>query len=499
MSHRPIFLSSCLVDLQRRPLPIRRSIQMMTGGPAPLPANVQRPIWMAEDFPNHSPPSPWGGLATVELCLDGIRAAECVVAVLTSRYGTAVPIGEVGIVPSSYLEAELFEAALLGKPTYIYLLEGAELDPKLSTVLQLLKPSFPGMDLDPVPEKEILRRVERLLKQYARPRWMRPLWPLPRLRETVDTLFGARHRPYDPAKQAPSIRFLDGASDATLSPPDPSVVETVLQRAAQPSSNHLQLTFLWFAIRALMGAPYTERRYANFADLWARALGRWASAGAWFGLHGHLHMGCLAALGSLAELQLQRAEPDKSGVALPHGPFASEYYSIAKHAGQRDAVLDIALGHIEAALASPHGDHTGHAAIRASIYREMGRMDAALADYTQVAEARREQGGPAYGEALSELGYAALLAGDRRRGVELMEQGLERLRAGPMSGFRIRAIRKLAVGYARRGKISAAVDLAVEAHDAAVVTGAHDQIRGLEKLAKHLDRGRFWRRRRDPG
>ena len=132
----------------------------------------------------------------------------------------------------------------------------------------------------------------------------------------------------------------------------------------------------------------------------------------------------------------------------------------------------MALGHIEAALHTTRGDGINETGIRASIYREMGRLDAALKDYGKVAEARRERGGGVYGEALSELGYAMVLSGKSQRGIPLLEQGLDLLRAEPPSGFQIRAMRKLAVGYARRGKFLAALDLAVEAHDLATARSA---------------------------
>lgn len=179
---------------------------------------------------------------------------------------------------------------------------------------------------------------------------------------------------------------------------------------------------------------------------------------------------------------------------IPHGPLASEYYSIARLAGRSGEILALALGHIGAAIETTRGDGINETAIRASIYRELGRLDAALADYEKVTEARRDLGGGAYGEALSELGHALLLSGKTRSGITLMEEGLELLCKEPPSGFRIRAMRKLATGYARRGRLIGAMDLAVAAHDLALEMGAHDQIRRLERLAKWLDKGRIWRR-----
>ncbi len=121
-----------------------------------------------------------------------------------------------------------------------------------------------------------------------------------------------------------------------------------------------------------------------------------------------------------------------------------------------------------------------------SIFLQMGRWDAALKDYRRVVELRKDRGGPAYGEALSEWGYGMLKTGEKSRGVTQMEEGLELLKSGLPSGFQVRATRKLAEGYARCWKIGAALDLAAEAHDLALTIGAHDQIHSLQRLAKYL-------------
>ena len=96
----------------------------------------------------------------------------------------------------------------------------------------------------------------------------------------------------------------------------------------------------------------------------------------------------------------------------------------------------------------------------------------ALADYRKVVDYKRESGGAAYGQALSEEGYALVLAGQRRKGLALMEEGVQLMRRERPSGFLVRAIRKLAIGYAARGRFLVALDLAKEAYDVATSTGA---------------------------
>src|SRR5208283_1305515 len=67
---RPIFLSSCFEDPRGTRLGIRDRVWEITGGAA---AASHRPVWMAEDFPELRPESPWGAFDKCEFCLEGVR------------------------------------------------------------------------------------------------------------------------------------------------------------------------------------------------------------------------------------------------------------------------------------------------------------------------------------------------------------------------------------------------------------------------------------------
>lgn len=486
---KPLFLSSCFQDPLGEKLRIRERVRDMTGGDR---ENVgrSRPIWMAEDFPDLDPASPLPGIEKAQLCLDGVRGAECFVAVLSHRHGWPVTIDGAGTVPSSFFEAELFEAALLQKPAFVFLLEGFEPDDRLTNLLKLLGPFFPDMDLMPVSEDKILRRIARLLARYQRPKWTRPDFARPRVGAMASTLLRLRHRPYDVRKGLPPLRFVGRGGDDSLPVPDPAVVAAVIERARAAPKNQTRLMLLWFAVRALMRTPYADPAFASLLPLWSDAFGAWASAGAWYGMHAHIGLGCIAALGSASEVRLLQGGGPEPWRNLPHGPLASEYYSLARLAGKPPGILDLALEHIEAAIAASAGVPSHAMAIRASIYREMGNLPAALEQFKLVCELRRDEGA-GFGEAQNEYGFALWQSGRRSEGLTLMEEGLS-METRPE--FRIRASKKVALGYARSGHLMKALDLAVAAHDTASEIGAYDQIRPLERLAKQIDGLRFWRR-----
>jgi tetratricopeptide (TPR) repeat protein len=481
---RPVFLSSVFDDPRGTKLRVRQ----LVGEAVPergTGSDAYRPVWMAEDFPVLKPASTLPSLEKVQLCLDGVRESECFVAIITNRHGSEVSVDGVGDVPATYFEAELFEAALLGKPAFVFVLEGkVQPEPRLDSLLKLLEPFFPNINRRPVSEGEIVRQVEGLVRHYDRPKWLRPFLTPPKLRQTVRALAAIRHRPYDVHASMPSLRFLKEPLDPNLPPPDAHKVELLLERANSAATQQARLTMLWFAIRELTGAPFTDPRFSEFAYLWDRALCAWRSAGAWYGLHAHVELGCLAALGSVCEIRKKAGK-----AAMPHGELASEYYSIAGLMRSRE-MFALSLRHVEEAIALAGPNPANAIAIRGSIYRRIGRLSAAIDDYRFGAERKREQGGAAYGEALSELGYAEMLNWNLTQGITHMEQGLALLNEEPASGFTIRAMRKLAYGYARAGRVVSALDLSNDAYHLAVKLGAYDQIGRVERLAHWIDRRR---------
>jgi hypothetical protein len=115
VERRPVFLSSCFQDPIGSPLGIRQKVADLAVGRGRAHIST-RPVWMAEDFPSLRPESSLRALDKAEFCLDGVRECECVVVILSHRHGSSISFGD-SSVPSSFFELELFEAALLGKPT----------------------------------------------------------------------------------------------------------------------------------------------------------------------------------------------------------------------------------------------------------------------------------------------------------------------------------------------------------------------------------------------
>lgn len=482
-----IFFSSCFDDPEGRRLPIRDRVLGLNGhfDKYDKGAVSALPVWMAECHRDLDRNAPTNALRKAQICVDGVRDSEVYVAVVRNRYGSGVALKADEIAQVSYFELELFEAALLQKPAYIFVLEGGEMSERLSSLLNLLQPALPGLDRKPRSEDEIFDCVRAILDQSALPSGIK------RMRQkrasgarSSNALTQARFVEYDVTTEAPSVKFLGGRLDTSASRPNLDVIKDALSRAATELSHHERLTLIWIALRELMGAPLEGSFSQETACLWEEALGGWNSAGAWYGLHGHPLMGCLASLGSLTDLKLRTEQH----LQLPHGALSSEYYSISKLVTVRRlkrAMLEKSRAHIDAAFRS--GESAGNYAQRGSVRYAQGDYIGGIADYRRVVELRRKEGASAddIGQAMTELGFALVFNGNRGEGLKLMEDGLMFFEGKP-TGFLIRAQRKLGRAYLRAGSPIRAIEMLSKARANAEATGAMDQIQQIDHIASRI-------------
>lgn len=167
----------------------------------------------------------------------------------------------------------------------------------------------------------------------------------------------------------------------------------------------------------------------------------------------------------------------------PGGALASSRYSIAGLSGSlrnRRFLLHAALADLNRSLDEGVTDGGNLFAIRGSVYRRLGAVWAAVADYEEVLRQRQKAAASdsAIGEALSELGYGYLFQLRLWRGRSLLEEGVRLLSvSNRRPGFLIRARRKLAAAYALTGHPQRARQELQAARDLALIHGVFDQIR----------------------
>ena len=485
------YLSSVFEEPRGKPLKIRERIWAL--GEA-----YGRPVWAA-DFPP-SRRARLSGLApldTVDECLRNIQRCQIFICLLHKRHGTGVGIpGTPSKWRASYFELEIFEAVLLGKPIYVFESNAFALNRPLHELLIMLGPAFP-LPHRRQSDSAIVEDVKRLLAADVLPKV--PADAATRQYQSIMRLVRSFAHGRGSGRayliDQPEIEFLGGRFQSGTAPKIGKAERAIAEAKAE--SNKLErLTRLWIAIRELAAAPYAKRGFEDFLPLWDSALGEWANAGSWYGLHAHLYMGCLAALGSMERVRasmrkLRKTLPD-SLLLAPHGALASEFYAMAKYlpAGKwHKSALSLAREHIDAALELRGGDRAGQLSIRASIRLALGDVGRALSDYRRALSIRNAEaeGDDYIGDAESELGFAMLSTRGRTKGLAYQERGVERLtKVGNRPGLLVRAKRKLAIGYIDTGNFQGAAEQLVDARKVAIEAGLLDQLLGLRLVAMRL-------------
>ncbi len=407
------------------------------------------------------------------------------------RYGTSLIISRQQA-HASFWEAELFYAALTGRRIKIFLIDDephlqSEPEPRLRSLLQILQFALPQEDwAGPYSRQTVVSAVREYLLSAEHSSSGKGLRILPKLIEALFT-----HRGLDAVGGlAPeeSLQFLGGYLYDETVKPNLGVAASILKSVQDLKDEERRLSRLWLAFRELSGSRIENIHDAEFLPYWNSFFGAWSSAGSWYGLHGHLHLGVLSALTTQARVRermkrLRSSSWMEEVTKYPGGALASSRYSIARKVRPgklKKLLLSAAIRDIDRELSEGSEDPANLYAIRGSIYRQNGRYAAAVEDYKDVLRRRRDAGASEaqIGEALSELGFGYLFCMRLLRGRELLEEGVKLLsQESRRIGFLARAKRKLAIAYALTGHPLKARREIEEARMLASRHGALDQIR----------------------
>lgn len=266
------------------------------------------------------------------------------------------------------------------------------------------------------------------------------------------------------------------------------MIADCLAEVARAKSEGQRLARLWVGMREVMCAPYWEDVGRPWLDSWHQLLTAWNSAGAWYGLHGHLELGYLAAINSLIEVKQLGIRDSAARSAdpawdIPYGAKASAYYALARRVNSKMLRWKGLITALRLINRMRYHDLIGESnglAIKGSILLEM-RNPLGIVAYRRVLRLREVGGASpgAIGEAMTELGYAYVRLHARKKGLDLLEHGVELMKqAGYRGGFVVRAQYKLAEAYERAGRNERAETVRQEAlalaQDMAVGAAARD-------------------------
>lgn len=427
-----------------------------------LGEKVGRHVWVAERCDQTLAPGSVQPFEIVDACLEQVRQCRIFLCILGERHGTAIEI-EGYPARVSFVEIEVYLAALLGKPMFFFRVPGSALDPRTEDYLGILKLAYPEMMFGGT-ERDVLSDVRRVL--IAREPSVRggagalPWLTSSPIRRYVGALFACRGRPLHGERPSLGLQFLNRAF-AREGHANLDLVESLLREHATQRDPERRLTRLWVAVRELLAAPYDVSAQAEALPLWNRVLGDWVRSAAWYGLHGHVYLGGLAAINSLDGVRARLRETssrhlDPSLLEPPYGARASALYSIAKRLPRRRDRLEVLQHALDQMKQIPiehaHGDSAFYS-VRGQILSRMGRASEAVRDLERMLAIRvsRQEEEHRIGEALANLGYAHLCQGNPWKGRDLLEKGVGLLEKGGHPGFLVRARKKLALALLETG------------------------------------------------
>jgi len=387
-------------------------------------------------------------LEIVDTCLEAIEHSVRFILLDVGSYGTHLGVGS-AVAVSSFLELELFQAILHRKPIY-FISVGSE-----KTNLSALVSRFPDTQLSLIRVtslEEAFDEISRIMDGKVDIAPNRNL-----VQSFTEETASQRQKYWGNNKLFSEPEMFDGTIVGKLDGVtfDAELVDYYLTLGEAETHTNRVLTRTWIAIRSLMRFHYTSTNDPVVINLWRRAFALWLRATSWRGLHGHIWLGNISALGSHAHMLGRNDIPFFDGSSSLssdlYNDLCSAYYSVSKLVGRKFS--GVMLARSEAYLAAglrsrPIEQSSKLLPLKGALEMRRWRFRKAVSTFSQALSIAEEQGTSSneVGFLMTELGFVEALAGSPRRGRRRISEGLSIVdRETWNPGFLARAERKLAV------------------------------------------------------
>lgn len=409
-----------------------------------------------------------------DLLIEIERSQLYLVLVGTDWAGTAIKVaGQESKV--SFFEMELFYAAMRARPIVVVERTDIELSTRTSDMLTLMRRTIPQSNWY---KAHSIADAESLCKFFVDRCVDGELGNLAQTSGQYASLLRSLWKSLEKDHDAEHVEWLGGVLLPTHEKPNVAVIDGCLDDAGTLYSHQARLSRIWIAARELMGVPWLDHQHDEWLPYWDRVLAAWNKAGGWYGLHGHVDLGYLAALNSMETVRLRwraigEAAADDPAWDPPYSSQASAYYALARRVRSlryRYRGMRRALVLVDKARPQDEIGRSNVLSIRASILKGLGAFAAANRAYEEVVRLRTQAGASegAIGEALSELGFGLLHTMHWLRGRSLLHEGVAMMRRADYSpGFLVRALRKEAIACRWLGRFSEARNLDEQARELA--------------------------------
>lgn len=453
-------------------------------------------VWVDEVYRESSPVGGtatgtherWGSLdlnpfPDIDDYLKELRRSQLYVAwIATERVGSSLELAHGARAIATFFELELAYAAVLGRPIAIVRVRGVQPEPKLAYLLGVVSRTLHVHEHEADSIRDSVAIIRGIIDGVA--------CGEDDHREPGRTEYGLFLADRWTLRRE-SLRWLsnDWPSFPDHPEPDPVVVSKAIGELSSAATAEQRLARLWIAVREVMCSPYNHadparqhevtaglvRQARDWLDAWNRVLTAWNGAAAWYGLHGHLELGYLAALNSLADIRriaisVDPARQDDPAWDPPNPALASAYYAAARRVSAPTLRLRGLLKARRLLKTARYRDAISKSnglAILGSVDLQLGNIPGGLWAYRKVLRLRERATAPAaaIGEAMAELGYAyARIPGIRSYGIALLRRGIAVMEGAHYeAGFIVRAKYKLADALNRAGSETAARRVKAEA------------------------------------
>ena len=443
-----------------------------------------------------------------ELCLRDVLDSDALVAVLGHGYGNTseYKYERTGI---SLMESEIFQALSCQKPVWIFIVKNKYNDKQLDELIKILKKIVPGYIYEDIPETKVCDEIIKKLRHKAFLPALNIIKPLKQFITRLGILRQPIGKDLDFLNETRFMKSkeLHFLSDEYLNidnwnPPSQYDLNTILKEIPGKTNFLEQLVETWKVLRVLMRYPFDIEKNESHWDYWEKALNIWTDAASWSGLQGNLLIGGMASSNSLLDLRMHMlrkngGDDQLHGVILAHAVAASQTYSTVKFTNNKKLQMRYfrsVFAHLNQAESlikdNKFIENLGDiCSTRGNVLVRMGRVEEAIEQFREGV-IYKEQSGVPYPALKVDLGYALMLNGKKREAGKLMEDGLYELEKAKRKGYIIRAKRKIAIYYLRRGSIKKSLHQYLEAEALARYFGANDQLppgaNQLEMLRKKI-------------
>lgn len=374
-------------------------------------------------------------------CLKNLASSDLVICILNGALGSPLRLGEAAL-RAKHFELELFSAVLQNKPLLICSMPDFEPDDEMREFIKCVLDGGVGI----VRSAIVSDLVNRALTFCERPLAGQSGTQKRALTgELVRTLSIRRAAFRSIASHRMLLPFLGNMSSAAARP-NLEAASAAIVDAKRQEDLHLRLARLWMAIREMLPTAPHDATDSQVSEVWDDLLGAWTSAAPWYGLHGHLYLGSVAAATGLWRLRERMPQKLRGKRELPVGTVASANYSLIQRIPSRTMRYFAYLSlrrfldrHVEQA-----NNKSGNLLIRGSIDLRLGNPFAARADFRKgLAILEAKHASPEQlGDAMIHLAVPLAIIGQRREARRLVDEGLGHIRGKVVPGAMLRALRK---------------------------------------------------------